>query len=564
MRVLCFLVPFFFLSIGGAVVDMRNANYSESWLDIEVPTTGLGLKVNRTYNSRTMHNGLFGFGWCSDFETKLTVMPDGFIRVKECGAGSEVEYRPGSPNQGISSDSKDGIIASIMAEVRKRNPKMDKSYFTNLEADIKKDSLLKDEFVRQLALTGQAKTGLTYYAVGKINDTVALTGSNYVRTWAGGLTQVFNKDGFLTEQKDLSGNGYKIERQGPKITKVSDSSGDSLRFKFPANSKYVGEILGPRNIKVTYTHQGEKLAVVKNSWGKTFKYEYDDLYNLKKITYPDGKVVTIDYNKDNDWVVGFRDRDGCQETYKYAQNQSDPLNAYSSSVVKKCGDQVTNTSSYEFLHKIKPDGTRYLAKTKSVINGKLTENEYHPDHGRPIRTLTDGRLTTFQYFPNGMMQVKLEPGRESTYVYDEKCWKPKKVTTKLFSEVPGDPARKTASTVQTRTTTTDFQYEPGTCILDTAKNSDGLFAKVKHDRRGRPIRIEDQSKKVVTITYEERFGKPSVVERPGVGKIKFIYKANSEVDRVESDDAPLAAVQVGAVFSNLIEIIAPGTTDGPI
>ena len=50
-----------------AIVDMKSANYSESWTDMAVPGVGYDLRVNRTYNSRSLFSGLFGFGWCSDY-----------------------------------------------------------------------------------------------------------------------------------------------------------------------------------------------------------------------------------------------------------------------------------------------------------------------------------------------------------------------------------------------------------------------------------------------------------------------------------------------------------------
>jgi len=73
---------------------MRNANYSDSWTDIEVPGGVVPLKVTRAYNSRSLFNGMFGFGWCSDIETTLEVTAEGNIKITECGDGAEIFYRP--------------------------------------------------------------------------------------------------------------------------------------------------------------------------------------------------------------------------------------------------------------------------------------------------------------------------------------------------------------------------------------------------------------------------------------------------------------------------------------
>ncbi|MEQ1663892.1 MAG: DUF6531 domain-containing protein, partial [Bdellovibrionales bacterium] len=79
-----------------ALVDMRNANYSDTWTDLQVRGPGYNLALKRSYNSRTLYNGMFGFGWCTDFETKLEVTPENNLRITQCGAGAEVEFTQAS------------------------------------------------------------------------------------------------------------------------------------------------------------------------------------------------------------------------------------------------------------------------------------------------------------------------------------------------------------------------------------------------------------------------------------------------------------------------------------
>ena len=56
--VLFFIMP----STGYALVDMKNANFADTWVDLIMPGSGYDLKVQRTYNSRTLFDGIFGFG----------------------------------------------------------------------------------------------------------------------------------------------------------------------------------------------------------------------------------------------------------------------------------------------------------------------------------------------------------------------------------------------------------------------------------------------------------------------------------------------------------------------
>ena len=81
-------------SLSYAVVDMKNANFSQTWVDAEVPGVGYDLRVQRTYNSRSLFNGIFGFGWCSDFETRMNITAEGNLKITECGAGQEMFFSP--------------------------------------------------------------------------------------------------------------------------------------------------------------------------------------------------------------------------------------------------------------------------------------------------------------------------------------------------------------------------------------------------------------------------------------------------------------------------------------
>jgi hypothetical protein len=82
-----------------------------------------------------------------------------------------------------------------------------------------------------------------------------------------------------------------------------------------------------------------------------------------------------------------------------------------------------------------------------------------------------------------------------------------------------------------------------------------------YDNRGRIASITDHAKKVVRIEYEDRFGKPSVVHRPGLGTIKVAYKSSGEIDKVSSNEGPTVAMQVASTFNNLLDILSPATAE---
>ena len=87
-----------------ALVDMKNSNYTNTWVDLDGLTKNktiggdvgfysvIDLAISRTYNSRSLFDGIFGFGWCSDFETQLTITAEGNLRLSYCGAGEEIQF----------------------------------------------------------------------------------------------------------------------------------------------------------------------------------------------------------------------------------------------------------------------------------------------------------------------------------------------------------------------------------------------------------------------------------------------------------------------------------------
>jgi YD repeat-containing protein len=273
-----------------------------------------------------------------------------------------------------------------------------------------------------------------------------------------------------------------------------------------------------------------------------------------------------------DWVLTFRNRKGCLESYDYNMSKDDPKNHFWSNVTKKCGDKITNQSKYEFFHKPRPDGVGvYLYRVKTENNGAVTDVVYHEIFGKPISMIRDGKKTEYSYYGNGLVKTKKESGKLMAFEYKNACSKVSQVTLQTFDD-NGSVAKRKASSPRkpaknekpVHVVRTKFVYAAPKCNLAFADNSDGQTVRLKYDAQGRISQIEDQSKKLVTIKYESRFGKPSVVTRPGLGTIQVTYKGDGEIQKVESKEGPKVAVQVASIFNNLLDIIAPATTDAPL
>lgn len=535
-----------------AVVDMKTANYADNWVDMIAPGTGYDLRVQRTYNSRTIYSGIFGFGWCSDFETRTEVTPEGNLKVIECGAGAEIMYTPKNFDKSRVSST----VNAILAEVKKRNPGMNEKSLSALGNDLRDDNTFREEFAKRVGVKGSIDGDMTYFANGRANETIERQSTGFRRALADGTFQHFDANGKLVAMYDRNGNSLKLIYEKERLTGVVDNNGRRLTFSYQNSGNRIKKITGPNNLMAVYTLKNEDLVEVTNAWKSTYTYKYDDVHNLTDIKLPTGKTKRLIYNKDKDWVTGFVNESGCVENYEYKVDPDEPKNHYSSIVVKKCGDQVTNRSSYEFIHKTRADGVgSYLYRVKSDVNGMITDIVYHEVFGRPVSMLRGNFKTEYTYYDTGLVKSKKEAGRTTAFEYKNACNKVSKIQVE-YSD-PNPKAEKKSS----RKVETAFTYDSKKCNLTYAENSDGQTVKLQYDARGRIATIEDQSKKLVKIKYEDRFGKPEFVTRPGLGTIKVSYKTDGEIGSVNSKEGPRVAVQVASIFNNLLELIAPATAE---
>ena len=131
-----------------ALVDMNNAGYSNTFLDLDVPGTGYQLRVMRAYKSRTIYNGMFGFGWCSEFETKLSITSLGLPKINECGDGQQILYS----QKEITKKDVEGIAKQIITKMKvdKRYNNRNQDYWKKIESQIMTDESERERYAAQV------------------------------------------------------------------------------------------------------------------------------------------------------------------------------------------------------------------------------------------------------------------------------------------------------------------------------------------------------------------------------------------------------------------------------
>lgn len=516
-----------------ALVDMQNANFTETWVDLEIPDTGYNLKVERAYNSRTLHNGIFGFGWCSNFETSLEILADGRVKRVECGAGQEITYAPKSFDK---QDVQSGIN-KILAALRKENPTMSSREVQSLTQRLKEDTSFRDRETQRLGIKRDVKEGTIFYSEGNSTDKIVLRKGFYVRDLTDGTSERFDTSGQLTYLYDKNQNHLKLEYNKKVLTTMITSSGKRVSLQYTANGK-VKEIRGPNGMSTEYKYEKlNDLVYAKNAKNEITTYDYDSLHNMTKIVYADKTTKLLKYNQDKDWVTELTDRNKCVEKYDYTLSKEDPKNHYWSTVEKKCDGKVVNKSKYSFWFKNRSSAGVYLARLQIDNNGTKSDIEYHNIFEKPISIKNDKENIQYSYYPNGLLKTKKVNKQLIAFKYNNQ--------------------NKVSEVSEASKGTTKFTYDR-LGNLTYAANSGGQSVKLEYDVKGRIVKIFDQAKRLINIEYDERFGKPKTVERPGVGKIFVTYDNTGTISKVDSkDNDPTVAVQVASAFNNLIDIITP-------
>ena len=535
-----------------AIVDMNSASYSNVWIDLEVPGTGYDLKVIRAYKSRTLFNGMFGFGWCSPFETKLEATSEGNIKISECGDGQEIVFSP----REIQRKDIESTIANLVSKMKAdpKNKNLSADYYKKLQLDLVEDDLRRNELAGNYGISVPIKEGTKFMANGREVESVVFNKTHYTRNLPDGSSQRFDTQGRLTHSYDKNSNFLKFEYDKELLVQIEDNNSRRLIFRYYPNKK-VRQITGPNSLVSEYKYNSqEDLIWNKNAWAKTDKdvytYEYNEFHNLTKANWPDKTSIALKYDNIKDWVLSFTDRDKCVEAYKYEFSKNNPKYHYWSTVTKTCDKKVVVKNRYEFWHKQLPSGEVVLSRVLTNVNGSTTDINYHPTFGKAVSIKKNNNIINFDYFADGLIKTKETSNVKLEYTHDPVI---KKVSTVKNSI--NDDKGKVVSVV-----TTSFKYD-GKGNLMYAENSDGQKITMTYDIKGRIATITDQAKKIVKIEYEERYGKPSVVTRPGLGTIKVSYKSNGEIAKVDSSDGPTVAAQVASTFSNLLDIISPATQD---
>lgn len=567
-----------------AFVAVGNGNYFTAFTDVEhdAPLNTFQLKVQRTYNSRAQFDGIFGFGWGSDFEAFLVPSADGSVVIQENGGGEKTRFSPKEFSKAELTKQVDRLVAAYMAKEKGSGVKM-----SELRERLMNNANERDEKSRDLGVFPQLPEGTKLFSTLRGDkQTVSVTKDGYVREFADGKRELFNVKVSVADQgvdplkRRVLQGVYKVGRVADPLRKaqvfyeydkkgrletVTDKATQALRFKYNDDGK-VTEVSDKQGNRARYWYcesggiynSAKKCAkgdLVKSqdTSGSVYSFQYDSLHNLTRIGNPKNGKPDQEFEEVAYWpatsdgqggVKSVKQTNGTLVEYKYWQSPKDKEGHYKTEVKTTYTSGKASNTSYEYFEKKRADGSSYRYKMVSVVDDEKTETIYNECCGQPVQITTDGGTTKFEYFPgNGLPKEKDTPTENIQWQYHAKFH------GKITKVVIADKQAKT-------TRSSEFTYEDKNGQLVKARTSDGKGIALDYDKAGRIASMVDQDKRKITFRYTAN-AKPTEIIQDGVGSIQVTYDKAGSIKDVKSKGGREIAISVAAAFQNLLEIIKP-------
>lgn len=498
-----------------AGVNPKNGNFYVTYQDVSLNERGHELNISRTYNSKSAELGWFGWGWGSDYETHLFVLPDGSAAINENGAGLTNYYR---------TDNEFAIKAGVkrIVEAAKKRERLTPAAADQLAAQLLGDEDLRLRKSIKYGIHTELRQGDTLGDFcGKASLTRVAEGYRRIDCNRFGDTEsaidTFDFQGRLIRHELEDGYAVAIRYADDGSATIQDTLGQRIALTWTPEGRVASVKTNKESIKYLYDAR-QDLVEAETAGGNTYRYAYDDNHNLTRITYIDDSNMFISYSpRVSGMADSVTERSGQQQTYVYRTDPNDPNHYWTRhTIISPSGQR--DSREYEYKNEVSPTGAAHLSSISQSGDGSYKETKLD-SQGRVIRKVSDeGVVSQYAYHPQ---------------------------SGKLI-EVMVDDFK------------TEFEYN-GEGELIRAKNSSGqtidlYYSAAKKIRRMVEVSRADKTRRELTFEYNA-IGKLTEITLVGTGKITVEYDYNGTIDAIYSDNGPEMAVQVSKAFHNLMDVV---------
>jgi len=327
-------------------VDLVTGNFIWDEMDLSVDAPrGTPIRLTRTYNAQDGSSGVFGRGWSSAYDMRLSEELDGVTVIVRRADGQRATFR------------RSGAVYVPGAGVF--------------------DSL--DRAGATWVLT-EFRTRLRYV----FSDTGTLV--NIKDPYNNALTVTYNIVGHPTGLIDPAGRPYTITTDASgHITGIVDVAGRALTYTYAGDA-----LIGFRDLRqqpVTYTVENGRVTQIENALGVARRVSYDEFGRVTGLTDGDGYTVWMQHRPETNETL-YRNAEGGVTTIRY------DARGRLTSVVESGGGQAT------YAYDLHDQTTRLsqLIVSDPISGARWVTATYGYDSGRMISaTDFNGFTTTYGY-----------------------------------------------------------------------------------------------------------------------------------------------------------------------
>ena len=298
-----------------AGVNLKNGNFYITYADIRLPGKGHDLKLNRTYNSKSVTRGWFGVGWGTPFETRVEVNADGSVTVVENGSGARTRFTS-KKGSGV-----EKAVAKIVQAMKKKG--LGESYIKKITVKLRNSAHIRDEHAKKFKIKSEVSNGTVLHSNVRGAQTLQKTKNGYKRVYDNGKTDIFDNKGRLVK---VVGKNYffDLDYKKDRLRSIKDSEGKQIFFSWRNDGLLKSLSSGDGKKKAKYTYKDKKLIKSVDAAGNVYMYDYDSNYNMTSIGYKDGSKMKISYYPKTQFVKMIVGRDGQNTKYNYDSNPKKP------------------------------------------------------------------------------------------------------------------------------------------------------------------------------------------------------------------------------------------------
>lgn len=497
-----------------AGVNPRNGNYFVTYADATLAEKGHELSMTRTYNSKSVRVGWFGYGWGSAFETRLTVMPDHTAAIAEIGSGAVSFFHDEATERDVKQVA--AGVARIVAAATVQD-KLDQDAVDALNSKLMGNEEERFNAVTQYDMRSELPRNLklTAYGGGYCAGTLQRTASGYRRDDGCGKVEDFDSRGNLIRRAYVDGYQISFLIEHDRPVEIRDTDDQCIRLNWTQNGQ-VNRLATSNGVVVEYEYDDKhNLIMISMLDGITYRHDYDRNHNMTRIRYVDDSSEVMIYTAQG-LTSSVTRRTGERTLYEYSTSTDDPSQYFTRiRDITADGSETVKMMSYQDSKSATGENHLQAYAIADQANGVSVELDERKRVKR--KNLSSGEFIAYTYHPslNKVTSVNLD---------DE-----------LIANFEYNAAGELTHAKNTSGQAVEVEYNAQKLIIHMiTTESDGSHSDLhfKYDGHDKPVEIKTREG---TVTVE--------------------YDSNGEISKVESDGGAIVALRIFKTFETMLELI---------